>query len=126
VFLDLSPKPQATTPDRREDNLGYWEALHEVVDNEPPFEGYRVAHGETAALGFVTGQPFAPVERMGSILEQAAVIGTAQMRVQSFADRHDRWIQTRPDSGWFVYFRIYGPEPAAFDGTWKLPDFQRT
>jgi hypothetical protein len=34
-----------------------------------------------------------------------------------------RWIQTRPDAGWFVYFRIYGPEQPAFDGSWRLPDF---
>jgi hypothetical protein len=26
--------------------------------------------------------------------------------------------------GWFTYFRIYGPEADAFDGTWQLPDFQ--
>jgi hypothetical protein len=25
--------------------------------------------------------------------------------------------------GWFVYFRIYGPEAPAFDGTWKPGDF---
>ena len=35
-----------------------------------------------------------------------------------------RWIQTLPGVGWFVYFRIYGPEGPAFDGTWHLPDFQ--
>ena len=35
-----------------------------------------------------------------------------------------RWIQTIPGKGWFVYFRIYGPEEPAFDGTWQLPDFQ--
>jgi hypothetical protein len=38
----------------------------------------------------------------------------------------DRWIKTIPDKGWFAYFRIYGPEAAAFDGTWRLPDFDRT
>jgi hypothetical protein len=38
----------------------------------------------------------------------------------------DRWIQTIPDVGWFVYFRIYGPEAAAFDSTWQLPDFVGT
>src|SRR5580765_1987967 len=32
-----------------------------------------------------------------------------------------RWLQTNPGKGWFVYFRIYGPEPPAFDGTWRLP-----
>ncbi len=35
-----------------------------------------------------------------------------------------RWIQTIPGKGCFVYFRIYGPEQPAFDGTWQLPDFQ--
>jgi hypothetical protein len=34
------------------------------------------------------------------------------------------WIQTVPNHGWFVYFRIYGPEEPAFDGTWKPGDFQ--
>jgi len=35
-----------------------------------------------------------------------------------------RWIKTTPDRGWFVYFRIYGPDAPAFDGSWRLPDFQ--
>ena len=39
--------------------------------------------------------------------------------------RHEnRWIQTNPGAGWFVYFRIYGPEQAAFDKTWKPGDFE--
>jgi len=39
------------------------------------------------------------------------------------SDTH--WVQTIPGVGWFVYFRIYGPDAAAFDGTWSLPDFVR-
>ncbi|MEE1791521.1 DUF1254 domain-containing protein [Streptomyces sp. BE308] len=35
-----------------------------------------------------------------------------------------RWIQTVPGRGWFTYFRIYGPEQAAFDGSWKPADFE--
>jgi len=27
--------------------------------------------------------------------------------------------------GWFVYFRIYGPDAPAFDSSWQLPDFER-
>ncbi|WP_420365563.1 DUF1254 domain-containing protein [Curtobacterium sp. L3-7] len=42
------------------------------------------------------------------------------------ADDAKRWIQTLPDVGWFAYFRIYGPDSAAFDGSWQLPDFDRT
>jgi hypothetical protein len=34
------------------------------------------------------------------------------------------WIKTTPRRGWFSYFRIYGPQRAAFDGTWKSDDFQ--
>ena len=266
TWLDLTPEPNDTSPGRWEDNLGFWEALHEVVDSEPALDGYRAAYGELAALGIAKGQPFAPDGRMKAILERAAAMGNAQMRVQSFADRRpdrtvwpdrqrewaalrfengdfDRvasvdtearekwfyqaigaspamfrrdpqagslywlgqrdadgaylsgssrytlsvprpvpgklfwsvtvydtrtrsqiqapqgravlsslfdfddaqgtdsvdlyfgpeppdghqghWIQTLAETGWFVYFRIYGPEQAAFDGTWRPGDFQR-
>lgn len=33
-------------------------------------------------------------------------------------------IKTTPDRGWFAYFRIYGPEGPAFDGSWRLPSFE--
>ncbi|MCY1273874.1 hypothetical protein D9M69_227320 [compost metagenome] len=35
------------------------------------------------------------------------------------------WIKTTPGKGWFTYFRIYGPEKAAFDGSWKPGDFEQ-
>jgi hypothetical protein len=35
-----------------------------------------------------------------------------------------QWIQTIPGKGWFVYFRVYGPEASAFDGAWKPGDFE--
>ena len=35
----------------------------------------------------------------------------------------DRWIQTVPGRGWFCYFRIYGPQAPAFDGSWRPGDF---
>jgi hypothetical protein len=39
-------------------------------------------------------------------------------------DADGRWIKTTPGRGRFVYFRIYGPERPAFDGSWRLPDFE--
>jgi hypothetical protein len=33
------------------------------------------------------------------------------------------WIKTEPGKGWFAYIRIYGPEEAAFDKSWKPGDF---
>jgi len=38
--------------------------------------------------------------------------------------KEGRWIKTIPGKGWFVYFRIYGPEQPAFDGSWKPGDFE--
>jgi hypothetical protein len=99
TWLDLTPEPQDTTPARWEDNLGFWEALHEVIDTDPPLDGYRAAYGELAALGIAKGQPFAPDARMKAILERAARTGNAQMRVQAFSDRRpDRVVW--PDRQW--------------------------
>ncbi len=35
-----------------------------------------------------------------------------------------QWIKTTPGRGWFAYFRIYGPEQPAFDGSWRPGDFE--
>lgn len=39
------------------------------------------------------------------------------------AGQEGRWIKTEPGKGWFAYVRIYGPEQAAFDKSWKPGDF---
>ena len=49
--------------------------------------GVRAHYGDLAELGIAKGRPFEPDERMRGILTRAAVIGHAQLRVQSFADR---------------------------------------
>jgi hypothetical protein len=51
--------------------------------------------------------------------------GTIELRVgpDSPQGAEDRWIETTAGRGWFAYFRIYGPEAPAFDGSWKLADF---
>jgi hypothetical protein len=41
------------------------------------------------------------------------------------AGKEGQWIKTIPGKGWFTYFRIYGPEQAAFDGSWKPGDFEQ-
>ena len=38
------------------------------------------------------------------------------------AGKEKQWIRTAPGTGFFLYFRIYGPEPAALDGSWRLGD----
>jgi hypothetical protein len=104
LSLDYSPGPFET-------ELRYWQVLHDLIDAEPAYDGYRNEYGNLAALGIAKGQPFAPDERMTRILEQAARIASAQMRVQSLADRRpDRvvwdgrrweWAVLRPENGTF-------------------------
>ncbi|MBN9299733.1 MAG: DUF1254 domain-containing protein [Filimonas sp.] len=136
-WLDLTGKPQNTTPLEWENNIKYWEVLAKVIDREPAYEGYRNYYGDLAVLGIVKGKPFSPDARMKDILEKAAKIGNAQMRVQSFADRrpdrvvwNDRrweWVGLRPENGDFDtpsyvdmdarevwFYQAIGASPAMF------------
>jgi len=42
----------------------------------------------------------------------------------ALAGHEAQWIKTTPGKGWFSYFRIYGPQGPAFDGSWKPGDFE--
>lgn len=86
-WLELTGKFQDTTPLQWENNLTFWQVLHETIDTEPAFPGYHTHYGELAALGIEKGAPFEPDDRMKGLLESAAQAGNAQMRVQAFADR---------------------------------------
>lgn len=109
TWIDL--KDGNFTPLEWEKNISYWTVLHDVVDKEPAYEAYRPYYGDLAELGIVKGKPFKPDSRMKAILEKAAIIANAQMRVQSFADRSpdrlawpDRkweWAVLRPENGTF-------------------------
>jgi hypothetical protein len=266
AFVDHTDRPIDLSCLRYEDNLGYWEQLHAVVQEEPTFEQFRPMYGLLTTLDIERGKPFAPDARLRAVLERATRIGRDQMLDAAFAsERPDRiawrdrrwewaalrfengdfelptgidiearnrwfaqaiaaspamfrrspgagslywlglrdekgayldggalyrltvpqpvpstlfwsvtvydagtrsqirtsqdraalrsmfelsqasanaplelyfgprapagkeqqWIQTLPDKGWFAYFRIYGPEAAAFDGSWKPGDFER-
>jgi hypothetical protein len=38
------------------------------------------------------------------------------------AGQESNWLYTQPDKKWFPWFRVYGPEKANMDKSWKLPD----
>ncbi len=40
--------------------------------------------------------------------------------------KESHWVKTIPGKGWFTYVRVYGPEESLFDGTYKLPDIERS
>jgi hypothetical protein len=98
-WIDMTPKPNDTTPLAWEKTLDSWKELHWAIDSEPAIEVHRHAYGDLAVLGIEKGKPFAPDERMKGILETAARIANDQMRVQSLADRRpDRVVW--PDRQW--------------------------
>jgi hypothetical protein len=115
-WLDLTPPPQDTTPLAWENNLQFWRELSEVINSEPPNPRFHNMYGLLANLGIEKGKPFAPDAHMTSILEKAAKIGNAQMRVESFADRRpDRVVW--PDRKWeWVALRFE-------DGDFNTPNY---
>jgi len=111
TWIDQGAKPGDFTPVRWERGLDYWKKLKDILDNDPPYEAYRMEYGRLASLGIEKGKPFAPDARMTKILEEAAQHANDQMRVQSFADRrpdrivwpdrHWEWADLRPENGTF-------------------------
>jgi hypothetical protein len=65
-----------------------------------------------------------------AVLSSLAGIGDDSDSVELYfgpsapSGHEDRWIQTLPGRGWFVYLRLYGPKAPAFDGTWQAGDFE--
>jgi hypothetical protein len=110
-FVDTSEKAMDATCLRWEDNLQYWQKLHDVIDTEPLVDRFLPMYGLLAALGIEKGKPFAPDARMKGILEKAAKAGRDQILVSAFAsDRPDRlawkdrkweWIGLVPGSAQF-------------------------
>jgi hypothetical protein len=111
TWFEIGDKHEDFTPVPWEKTLDYWKELAEVIQNEPPYEAYRMEYGLLAGLGIQKGKPFQPDERMRGILGKAAEVANDQMRVQSFADRRsdriawpDRkweWATLRPENGTF-------------------------
>jgi hypothetical protein len=107
-FVDVTEKEMDGTCLRWEDNLKFWEKLHEVLDAEPVVNKFLPMYGLLAALGIEKGKPFAPDARMREILEKAARAGRDQMLVSAFAsarpdrlawkDRKWEWIGLVPES----------------------------
>ena len=110
-FVDVTDKSLDSTCLRWEDNIQYWEKLHDVISKEPLVKKFLPMYGELSALGIEKGKSFAPDARMKAILEKAAKAGRDQMIVAAFAsDRPDRiawpdrkweWVGLVPDSAQF-------------------------
>jgi hypothetical protein len=111
TFVDTSDKNLDSTSLKWEDNLKYWEKLHDVISAEPLVDKFLPMYGLLATLGIEKGKPFAPDARMKAILRRAARDGRDQMLVSAFdskrpdriawSDRSWEWLGLVPGSAQF-------------------------
>jgi hypothetical protein len=94
-------------------DFGFWELVHELVQEEPPQAADPDLLGLLAAVGIVHGKPFEPDARMRRILEEAVAVGNATARTVTFAARPEEGFAFYPNSAW---------ESALFVGGYEFLD----
>jgi len=109
--VDISDRSIDCTCLRWENNIQYWQKLHEVIAVEPLVASFLPMYGELSALGIEKGRPFAPDLRMTRILEKAAKDARDQILVSAYAsarpdrlawkDRKWEWVGLVPESAQF-------------------------
>jgi hypothetical protein len=98
VFVEGSGKAFNTVPPS---DIGFFELMNEVVQDEPAGSADTDLAGHLAAIGIVKDKPFEPDERMRRTLEDAAAVGAATSRALFFDSRASEEFAFYEDSGWF-------------------------
>ena len=99
-FLNFSP---AAFNGVHANDFSFFEEVASIVADEPAEALDPERAGQLAAIGIVAGSPFAPDERMRSILDEAARIGAGIVRSLVFSPR-DPDVYYYPDSTWATAF----------------------
>src|SRR4030095_3232493 len=94
----VSPKGKKW-PGIQERGLGYWKRLDEVVQREPVEERDRFFHEMLKPLGIEKGRRFAPTAKQRKILTDAALVGEAMAKANTF-ERRFAGVMYRPDCRW--------------------------
>jgi hypothetical protein len=79
--------------------LAYWALLSEIINQEPVQERDRIIMATLKPLGIEKDTPFQPDERQKKILEEAAVVGEAMAKANSFNKRFPGSVY-RPETHW--------------------------
>ncbi len=108
IYLDGSKTYKLTVPQPVPGKL-FWSVT--IYDNETRSE-------------IATEQNKAALRSMFELKDQKGTTIDLYFGPKAPEGKKTVWIQTIPNKGWFSYFRIYGPEAPAFDGSWKPGDFE--
>jgi hypothetical protein len=98
--------------------VDYWRRLDEVIQREPIAERDRFFHEMLRPLGIEKGKPFKPDARQTKILTDAALVGEAMARANTFQRRFAGMLY-RPDSHWHYALQLDADNPDEF---WNLLD----
>ena len=79
--------------------IAYWEVLHRIYQSEVVDERDRFFLAMLRQLGIEPGRPFAPDERLVTVLERAAADGERMAQANTFAKRFPD-TRYRPDRQW--------------------------
>ena len=96
----LTPDPDKITkipPMPR--GMEFWERLAAVIEHEPVQDRDRFFVAMLKPLGIEKGKPFKPDERQRKILTEAAFVGEAMAKANSF-DKRFQGARYRPDAHW--------------------------
>ncbi|MCX5479206.1 DUF1254 domain-containing protein [Kaistia geumhonensis] len=100
-------------------DVSFYDELNEVVQREPADFVEPDLVGLFASIGIAKGKPFAPDERMKTILADAVAVGNATARTILF-DSRDPGTKFYPDRQWFTPF--VGGSYQFLDGAARLLD----
>ena len=90
---DSPPKQRFLTPggkvwlQAQPSGMAYWQMLSEIINQEPVQERDRTMMAMLKPLGIETGRPFKPDPPQTKILEQAALVGEAMAKGNTFDKR---------------------------------------
>jgi len=76
----------------------------------------------TTASGLANGQPFPSLNQMDKPVQNADGSLDLYFGPSAPAGKEKNWLRTVPGKGYFVIFRLYSPQQAFFDQTWKPDD----
>jgi hypothetical protein len=80
----------------------------------------------TTASGLDNGQPFPSLNQMDKPVMNADGSLDLYFGPNAPAGKEKNWLRTVTGKGYFVIFRLYSPEQAFFDQTWKPGDLVKT
>ena len=98
--------------------MDYWRRLNEVIQREPIEERDIFFHEMLKPLGIEKGKPFNPDARQTQILTEAALVGEAMARANTF-ERRFAGMMYRTDSHWHYALQLDADDP---DNFWSLLD----